>query len=188
MPLSTRHLWPHIIHGTVIGMNVTSYVNPKINRNDVGTVHGRGIFAKERIAKDEIVCIKAGHIVDGATLQRVAPMIADADLQIADDLYITPITSDEVEDSMVYINHSCTPNVGFRGDVVLVAMRDIEPGEEATVDYAQFDNNDTRFDCLCGTRQCRKAISGRDWQRPELQQRYEGYFSAYLEKKINRGE
>jgi hypothetical protein len=34
---------------------------------------------------------------------------------------------------MVFINHSCGPNVGFGGDVVLVAMRDIEAGEELAV-------------------------------------------------------
>jgi hypothetical protein len=27
-------------------------------------------------------------------------------------------------------------------------------------------------------------ITGKDWQRPELQRRYAGYFSAYLEEKI----
>jgi len=28
---------------------------------------------------------------------------------------------------MLFINHSCEPNVGFAGNTVLVAMRDIRP-------------------------------------------------------------
>jgi SET domain-containing protein len=35
---------------------------------------------------------------------------------------------------MLFINHSCEPNVGFAGNVVLVAMRDISPGKELTTD------------------------------------------------------
>ena len=43
---------------------------------------------------------------------------------------------------MLFINHSCEPNVGFAGNTVLVAMRDISPGEELTTDYALFDDYD----------------------------------------------
>jgi hypothetical protein len=35
---------------------------------------------------------------------------------------------------------SCEPNVGFAGNTVLVAMRDISPGGELTTDYALFDD------------------------------------------------
>jgi len=33
---------------------------------------------------------------------------------------------------MLFINHSCDPNAGFAGNIVLVAMRDIRPGAAAT--------------------------------------------------------
>lgn len=39
-----------------------------------------------------------------------------------------------------YINHSCRPNaksVGRRGGIVIVALRQIEPGEEITYDYGR---------------------------------------------------
>src|SRR5258708_38238768 len=35
-----------------------------------------------------------------------------------------------------YLNHSCNPNSGIRDKVVIVAMRDIEKGEEITLDYS----------------------------------------------------
>jgi hypothetical protein len=40
----------------------------------------------------------------------------------------------EYEPVMLFINHSCEPSVGFAGNIVLVAMRDISAGEELTTD------------------------------------------------------
>ena len=39
--------------------------------------------------------------------------------------------------------------------------------------------------CHCGTVSCRGTISGRDWQRPELQRAYGDYFSSYLLRRIS---
>jgi SET domain len=44
----------------------------------------------------------------------------------------------EYEPVMLYLNRSCEPNVGSAGNVVLVAMRDVQPAEELTTDYAFF--------------------------------------------------
>jgi hypothetical protein len=84
---------------------------------------------------------------------------------------------------MLFINHSCEPNVGFAGNVVLVAMRDVAPGQELTTDYALFDDCDAEIECRCGAAACRGLITGRDWKRPDLQRRYGGYFSAYLRER-----
>ena len=87
---------------------------------------------------------------------------------------------------MWFINHSCDPNVGFAGNVVLVAMRDISADEELTTDYAMFDSSDEEMECCCSAEQCRKVIHGQDWLLPELQGRYRGYFSRYLEDRFQR--
>lgn len=93
----------------------------------------------------------------------------------------------EYEDVMLYLNHSCEPNVGLSGNIVFVAMRDVSAGEELTVDYAMFDDDeDEVMACCCGSKTCRKTITGRDWRRPELQQRYGSYFSSYLKERIVR--
>jgi hypothetical protein len=39
-------------------------------------------------------------------------------------------------------------------------------------------------DCKCGATNCRKILTGKDWQRADLQTRYAGYFSTYLARKI----
>ncbi|MGH3270311.1 MAG: hypothetical protein ACRDN1_14840 [Trebonia sp.] len=38
--------------------------------------------------------------------------------------------------------------------------------------------------CQCGTADCRGVITGHDWQRPDLQRKYRGYFSWYLQRRI----
>ena len=64
-------------------------------------------------------------------------------------------------------------------------MTDIEPGAEICFDYAMCDSDDyDEFVCACGTPTCRGLITGADWQRPEIQARYAGYFSPYLASKI----
>jgi hypothetical protein len=69
--------------------------------------------------------------------------------------------------------------------MLVVAMRDIAIGEELCFDYAMSDGGDyDEFECLCGSLECRGVVTGRDWQLPELQLRYAGWFSPYLAQKI----
>ncbi len=150
-------------------------------------IHGRGLFAKTGIAKGEIVAIKGGHIVDRETLRRdITPRLGPVEIQIDDDLFIAPVNDDERELSMLYSNHSCEPNIGLRGETTFVAMRDIRAGQELTHDWAMTDNDDYSIECNCGANNCREKLTGKDWQRPELQQKYAGYFSAYLARKISK--
>jgi hypothetical protein len=39
---------------------------------------------------------------------------------------------------------------------------------------------------MCGSLDCRGYVSGSDWKLPELQRRYHGYFSPYLQERINQ--
>jgi hypothetical protein len=94
--------------------------------------------------------------------------------------HLAAVEDAEYEPVMLVIDHSCEPNVGFAGNAVLVAMRDISPGEERTTDYALFDDYDGMMQCRCGTPSCRATIGGQDWQRPDLQRKYGNYFSSYL--------
>jgi hypothetical protein len=147
-------------------------------------IAGRGLVAVKAISKGEVVAVKGGHIVTSEQLRSMPERLQDSDVQITDDLHLMALTEDEYESVMLFINHSCEPNVGFAGNVVLVAMRDIDAGEELTTDYAMFDDYEGSMDCTCGRPACRRRIDGRDWQRPDLQERYRGYFSWYLDRKM----
>lgn len=149
-----------------------------------GTISGRGLVAIESIERDEVVAVKGGHIVTTATLQSLPERFQNSEVQITDDLHLVAMTDEEYESVMLFLNHSCEPNVGFAGNIVLVAMRDIERGEELTTDYALFDDFEGSMECRCGRSSCRRLINGRDWQRLDLQERYRGYFSWYLARRI----
>jgi len=57
-------------------------------------------------------------------------------------------------------NHSCDPNTRYDG-LDLIAVRDINKGEELTLDYAELlDEQAETFECRCGASNCRKTISG----------------------------
>jgi hypothetical protein len=163
-----------------------SYRSPKTEVRD-SQIHGRGLFALADLAKDEIVAVKGGHIINRKTLrEKITPRLGPVEIQIDKDLFIAPVTDEERELSMLYSNHSCDPNLGMRGEITFLAMRDIRAGEELTHDWAMTDDDDYSVDCKCGALNCRKILTGKDWQRPDLQSRYAGYFSAYLAGRIAR--
>ena len=160
-----------------------SFLSPKTEVRASG-IHGRGLFAREKIARGEVVTIKGGHIFDRATLDQLKSSLGPAEIQIGDDLFFGPTDASEREGSMIFSNHSCDPNIGVQGQIVFVAMREISAGEELTHDWATTDCDDYEMPCNCGAANCRRVITGCDWMNPELQKRYKGYFSWYLEKKI----
>jgi hypothetical protein len=161
-----------------------SYLSPKTEVRE-SKIHGRGLFAIADIAKNEIVAVKGGHIVDRKTLrEKITPGLGPVEIQIGDELFIAPVSDEERELSMLYLNQSCDPNLGVRGEITFVAMRDVRAGEELTHDWAMTDDDDYSVACNCGATDCRKTLTGKDWQRPDLQKRYSGYFSSYLAGKI----
>ena len=162
----------------------STWITPKAVKGTPSGIAGRGLVATEPIAAGEVVAVKGGTPVTTAQLRRLSDRLRNSAVQITDDLHLVALTDDEYEGVMLFVNHSCEPNVGFGGNVVLVAMRDVAAGEELTTDYALFDDHDDVMDCACGTRECRHRVHGRDWQRPDLQERYRGWFSWYLERKI----
>jgi SET domain-containing protein len=164
---------------------VSSWISPKARKGVHSGIAGRGLVATKPIARGDVVAVKGGHILTTAELDALPEKLRNSDIQITDDLHLAAVTDEEYEPVMLFVNHSCEPNVGFAGNVVLVAMRDIAAGEELTTDYAMFDDYDGTMTCSCGTPSCRQVIDGRDWRRPELQRRYAGHFSWYLQRKID---
>ena len=60
-----------------------------------------------------------------------------------------------------YINHSCQPNAYMRttrGHLLFMALRDIHPGEEITVDYILTHHPNTKR-CHCQAPNCRGTIN-----------------------------
>jgi uncharacterized protein len=160
-----------------------SYLSPKVESRPHAEKGECGVFCNEPIAKDEIVALWGGKILAADEVDPDMPNFTQQVLQIEDGFYLmTP----SMEPSDCF-NHSCSPNVGLSGQIGLIAMRDIAVGEEVCLDYAMCDgSNYDEFECTCGAPDCRHHITGDDWKRPELWDRYDGYFSPYLQRRIAR--
>ncbi len=165
-------------------MVVSSYITPKARKGGASAIAGRGLFAVEPIAAGEVVAIKGGHIVTTEAVRSLPERLQNSEIQISDGFCLVALEEAEYEPVMLFLNHCCEPNVGFAGNIVLVAMRDVAAGEELTTDYALFDDYDGGMECQCGAPSCRRRIGGRDWQRPDLQRKYGSYFSSYLRARI----
>lgn len=163
-----------------------SVFSDKVEKRASG-IDGTGLFARAAIAQGEVVVAKGGHLFDRATRDRLSAELGPAEIQVAENLFLGPMTATEREGGMMHLNHSCEPNVGILGQILFVAMRDIAAGDELVMDYAMMDDDDYQMPCACGTAHCRGTVTGQDWRRPELQARYAGYFSAYLAAKIAAG-
>jgi hypothetical protein len=48
------------------------------------------------------------------------------------------------------------------------------------------DDDENEHQCNCGAATCRKVISGQDWRREDLREKYEGYLSWYLIDKMTK--
>jgi hypothetical protein len=159
-----------------------SYMNPKCAAAPLEEKGGWGVFAREPIQRGELISIWGGRIVRADELDPNMPNFTQRILQIEEGLYLE--TPEPLEPTDCF-NHSCEPNVGFSGQIGLVAMRDIEAGEEINFDYAMCDGTSyDEFDCQCGSGNCRGRVTGSDWMRPELWEKYDGYFIPYLARRI----
>ncbi len=166
------------------GMHELSYRSPRTEVRD-SPIHGKGLFAKEAIAAGEVVAVKGGYVLTGEAWGSLEPRLGPAEIQIAEDLFIAPVRQEQRHGSMVYTNHSCEPNLAIQGQIAFVAMRDVAPGEELTHDWATADDLDYVMECRCGSASCRGTITGKDWMKPELQEKYRGWFCWFLQRKID---
>jgi hypothetical protein len=138
------------------------------------------------IDSGEVVAVKGGHIVNGSTVANMPEAMRNSAFQIADDHFLAALNREEYQGVMLLINHSCDPNIEMGGNVLLVSMIDIPAGEELTIDYALFlTDPDFTLECQCRSVRCRGMIRGTDWTSKDLQVRYRGWFTWWLQRKID---
>jgi len=152
--------------------------------------YGKGVFATAKIKKDELICVFGGYIKALTEEEKLPKAIQDEGLQISATFALGIIKISQLENA-AFFNHSCDPNSGFKGQIFLVAMRNIKKGEQVTFDYAMVLSKAKnvsfyKIKCFCGANNCRGYVTENDWKKPELQKKYDGYFQWYLQDKIKR--
>ena len=181
----------------------------KCEKRDAQEKYGfthQGIFAKELIKKGEPIfkceldkCdyLQLENVKSGKTreqtleifekLPHLKDFIHKYMYMIDDDLYDWPKYYMEerlVEDCM-FFNHSCDPTCGFQAldSSLVVAIRDIEPGEELTYDYQFMDTEPSFYDginCRCGTTKCRGVLRFDQYRNVDWQKKYYKYSGDYF--------
>lgn len=72
---------------------VKSFLSEKVEIRDNSNINKKGIFAKERIKKGEIVCIKGGHILRREEI--FSSSVINSYHPISDEYFLGAISSDE---------------------------------------------------------------------------------------------
>jgi SET domain-containing protein len=158
------------------------WLNPKLQKRDTPET-GLGMFAISSIERDEVIAMWGGYILTTAERYELPEQAEHYTIQIERDLHLT---SGLIANDANFINHSCNPNAGLSGQIALVAMRPIAAGEQVCFDYAMSEGDpEMVMACACGQANCRHSVTGDDWQLPDLQNRYNGYFSPYIQRMID---
>lgn len=166
-----------------MSQTTTAYLTEKCEVRNRDVAGGKAVYARELIEPGEVVAVWSGRLVSAEELDDLPEDIRRHTAQVEEGFYLASLNPDEAPD---YINHSCEPNAGLDGQVAIVAMHRIQPGEEVTIDYAMCDGSAyDEFDCECGSALCRGRVSADDWRNPTLWERYAGHFSPYLQRRID---
>jgi hypothetical protein len=117
-------------------------------------IDGQGAFAAEAIpARRKIGEIRGEAVSIREARQRARGQQRIMVVEVSDRRAIDASNS---SDPLRFTNHSCRPNAVLRirlGRVELYAMRDVERGEEITVNYGE-THHEGRLRCRCGAAGC----------------------------------
>ena len=147
-------------------------------------IAGRGLFATAPIPTGTVVSRLGGHLVDTATLQLLIEDSAEyVDTIVVDDdrhLVLAPDNQNR------FGNHACDPNLGWADEYSLVALHDLAADEELCSDYAMSTTDPAYLlRCHCASYRCRQMVEGNDWQIPQLQRRYAGFWVPHIQRLID---
>ena len=130
------------------------------------SIHSRGIFAKKNIPDETQIIEYVGEKITKSEANRRAdiPLAkAKKDKVRYGAVYIFELNKrHDVDGNVAYntakfINHSCDPNCEteiVRGKIWIMAIRDIEKGEELSYDYGYDFDDYHEHECFCGSRKC----------------------------------
>ncbi len=128
-------------------------------------ISGFGIYAVRNIRSNELIFRGEGLAQRIVTRRHVAETWTDVEKEIF-RRYAYPLSNevfllwDDDPAAWAPQNHSCQPNTAYDG-LNVVAIRPITQGEELTLDYASFlDEQMEPFQCSCGAANCRRMITG----------------------------
>ncbi len=152
-------------------------------------IASKGIRTRAPIQQGETIMVWGGVLATKNELKEgdvnIIAVAVDQTTE-GETIYLTPFDDAfERKHPSTHDNHSCEPNAWLNDEVTWVARRDIPEGQEITKDYATFTvDSNWELVCNCKSEHCRGKVTGNDWKLTELQERYKGHFSPFIEEKI----
>ncbi|MES2224347.1 MAG: SET domain-containing protein-lysine N-methyltransferase [Patescibacteria group bacterium] len=144
-------------------------------------IAGIGLIAVKDIKEGEVLVVELGPVVNRKFIEIVESLTGyECNLCIGWDNYILhqPLHEDHQGG---YINHSCNPNVGLLANGVWCAIRDIKKRDEIVCDYGTFETYPGwAMKCKCGSKDCRKLITSKDYKNKKLREKLGEWFAPYL--------
>ncbi len=155
-------------------------------------ISGKGIYTSKPIKKGEVVMIMGGELLKSS--EEVYDKYKEMSLFLIDDDHELGVPiSDPFNGVDEFLNHSCDPNTWLIDEVTVVARRNIKAGEEITLDSSTWYSDTTKEwlysedgKCYCQSKYCRKVFTYEDWKNKDLQKKYQGHFSPYIQAKIDK--
>jgi uncharacterized protein len=123
------------------------------------SINGKGCFATTRFPRGKKIAEYTGEKISDLEAARRAR--TRRHLRICDIDGRWSLDGSYGGNGTHYINHCCEPNAYMKnlyGHVLFFALREIQAGEEITVDYEQTLLPDSKR-CRCGAKSCRGTIN-----------------------------
>ncbi|HUE84255.1 MAG TPA: SET domain-containing protein-lysine N-methyltransferase [Pyrinomonadaceae bacterium] len=122
-------------------------------------IHGKGCFSTRQFRARKKIAEYTGERITNAEAKRRATRRRLLRICAIDQRW--SLDGSKGGNGTHYINHSCQPNSYMRiqsDHILFFALRDINPGEEITIDYEATLHSD-RKKCTCATTGCRGTIN-----------------------------
>ena len=146
-------------------------------------IQGGGIFAKKDLSKGKIAFIAKGKLVKFFVKSEKDTLFGPNWMSVSKNLWLNPNKTNP----LTFLNHSCEPNIGIKGKVLFVALRNIKKNEELTADYSTLELDRLwHMKCKCGSNKCRKIIKSVHYLPNKIYIKYLPFIPKYFQKVYNK--
>lgn len=142
---------------------------------------GKGLFTNKEFRQGEVLFTFTGQIIHFADTVSLGEK-ESYPIQIDQSKYLNP------DEPWCFINHSCEPNCGINSKLELVAIKEINLGDEIYFDYStSMLERHWEMNCMCDALNCRHVIKDFDLLPDEIQNKYLALniVQPFIKKQIN---
>lgn len=137
-------------------------------------IAGKGIFVDEQVKKGQKILKFDGPIISWD--EAIAKGRENHVVPVGEDTYV------DIYEPESLVNHSCDPSTGFSDPTTLIALRDLDKGDEITFDYSLVTADGWTMECHCGAKNCRGTVSDYKDLPEEVKTRYKDVTPKWIKE------